>query len=330
MTRIISINLLITLCLLLMLELGSRLLGHVSFPDPMIATTKADWGMTRLYDPDLFWRLMPNTTLNSQVVTNNLGLRGPQIGPKEPTELRILSLGESTTFGIQLPLESTYSFRLEQIMGTAGGRRVRVINAGVPGYSLFQGAAYLKCCGLALEPDAVMLYFGFNDFLPISYRTARDAGANATHALLTDIELFEQRQKLIYRITHALATYSNLARFIMFRWRNDASSVAHQSSYPRVPPEDRLKLLTEILAIAREHSQRLIIIVPWYLNFSAHEHLLREFATANDVLLVDIPKRTQELGLNKLSYFIDPVHPNAAGHEVIANLTANELRWVWQ
>lgn len=321
MMRIVSINILTILGLALTLELASRLFGHVSFPDPLIAQTKADWGVTRLYDPDLFWKLTPNTRLNRQVTTNSLGLRGPEIEAKKANEFRILSLGESTTFGLQLPIEATYSFRLEQLMGPVEGGTVRVINAGVPGYSIFQGLAYLRCCGLALKPDAVLLYFGFNDFLPISYRVDRDAGAEARQGLLTDIQLFEQRQQPLYRATHTLATYSNFARFLLFRVSSDATSSSRSSSQPRVPLEDRRRILTELLALANEHALRLIVIVPWYLEFSGHEALLREFAAAHDLVLVDIPRHVSP----RADYFIDPFHPNAAGHEIIARLIAEEI-----
>ena len=45
---------------------------------------------------------------------NGDGLRGPDLAAKPPGELRILSLGESTTFGAKLAYEETYSALLEQ------------------------------------------------------------------------------------------------------------------------------------------------------------------------------------------------------------------------
>ena len=95
------------------------------------------------------------------MTTNDLGLRGPAVGPKR--KFRILAVGNSCTFGVGVNDDETWPARLERIMGEESGVESEVINAGVPGYSSFQGRRYLEERGLDLEPDLVIACFGFND-----------------------------------------------------------------------------------------------------------------------------------------------------------------------
>lgn len=318
----------LTAALLLALEIGSRLVGFVEFPDPLLTEQRPDWRSTREYDRLLFWRMQAGIQREGEPLTNRLGLRGPEVEPKAPGEFRILSLGESTTFGIRLPFEETYSARLEDRLSAGPQRSVRVINAGVPGYSLFQGLAYLRHRGLQLDPDAVLIYFGFNDFLPISFRLARDAAADQASGGLSDRELFEQRQELSFRLVDALARQSNLVRYLLFETDADLP-VMTDDSRVRVPEDDRRRLLAELRDLADANDLRLAIIVPWYREFEDHTAVLREFAAQENVPLVDLPKRLVSLPRARSEYFVDELHPNAAGHELIATHLADELGRAW-
>ena len=57
--RVLYWNVSITLGLLLGLEGVSRLIHAVDFPDPLIVERVDDWGVTRQFDPVLFWRIQP-------------------------------------------------------------------------------------------------------------------------------------------------------------------------------------------------------------------------------------------------------------------------------
>lgn len=326
--RVIGINLAVTAGLLLTLEVGSRLLCPVDIPDPLIAERRSDWKHTRESDPLLFWRMKPSIERGNTTLTNSLGLRGPEVPEKAAGEFRILSLGESTTFGIRLPLEETYSARLERGLEARLGQSVRVINAGVPGYSLFQGVTYLRHRGLELAPDAVLIYFGYNDHLPIAFRADRDTGIEAGRAGVTDRELFRSRQSIGFRVLHWLAEHSNFARYLMFD-EPERESLATAPSRPRVPERDRRDLLAELRDLADEHQMRLAIVVPWYREFDDHEALLREFASEHDIPLVDLPERLGTSPALRARYFVDPIHPNTEGHERIAAVLTEELIQSW-
>ena len=50
--------------------------------------------------------------------------------------------------------------------------------------------------------------------------------------------------------------------------------------------------------------------IPWYRSFEAHIRLLRRFAAANQVPVVDLPHALRDIGESRDVYFVDEVHPN--------------------
>ncbi len=259
--RVILVNAVVVFAILLGLEAGSRVVKPVDLPDPLITRHREGWMGIRLSDPLLFWRMRPDISKQGISFTNSLGLRGDEIPPKAADEFRILSLGESTTFAGRLALEQSYSGLLQHGLGSVGGKRLRVINAGVPGYTLFQGVTYLRLHGFALQPDAVMTYFGFNDFLPVSFRVSRDANASSSAIGMTDREMFQYRNTLRYRFVHALQQNSNLVRIILQGIAPTGAEVKAGHG-PRVPEDDRRWLYAELRRLCRDNGTQLIVLIP--------------------------------------------------------------------
>ncbi|HEY8155874.1 MAG TPA: hypothetical protein VII72_17220 [Myxococcota bacterium] len=128
-------------------------------------------------DPELFWRYRPNQEVEKQKIrvrTNDFGLRDRARTREKPAGVfRILSLGESTTFGENLEATETYSFLLEQLLEADGtlGRGVEVWNCGICSYTTYQSVKWLERDGLSFQPDLVLFYHEMNDFLPTYHRT---------------------------------------------------------------------------------------------------------------------------------------------------------------
>lgn len=97
------------------------------------------------------------------ISTNRYGLRGPEISMRKPPgTTRIAILGGSSVFGYLVSDSETAARRLEQHLRVAGAE-VEVLNAGVPGYNLFQTTHRFRNLISRFEVDLVVLYLGWND-----------------------------------------------------------------------------------------------------------------------------------------------------------------------
>ncbi len=83
-------------------------------------------------------------------------------------EIRIATIGGSTTANIQLAYEQNWPGKLGSLIEQAfPGKRVRVINAAVPGFDTAQSVANLALRVMPFEPDVVIIYHAYNDLKAI-------------------------------------------------------------------------------------------------------------------------------------------------------------------
>lgn len=112
------------------------------------------------------YTLKPNLRVKStacDVQVNSFGFRGPELSTeKPPGRVRIAVMGGSSVFGY-LASEGLDSCRLLEQRLRDSGLDVEVINAGVPGYNMYQCRQRLTHQVAPLSPDFVVLYLGWND-----------------------------------------------------------------------------------------------------------------------------------------------------------------------
>src|SRR6185369_9035870 len=145
---------------LLMAEAVARVIG---LDVPFFLFPRPDNCLQRSTTLSMEFRPVCDGTLEGTTFrTNKIGLRGPNL--RTDGARRILAVGDSCTFGWRVSEADTYPAQLEAVLNRrAGGDRYQVINAGVPGYTSYQGLVYLQEQGLALRPEIVVIGFGFND-----------------------------------------------------------------------------------------------------------------------------------------------------------------------
>ena len=98
-----------------------------------------------------------------RIAVNRWGLRGPDISrTKSAGVTRIAVLGGSSVFGYFVSDGEEAARLLERSLDTPD-REVQVLNAGVPGYNLFQTCDRFEERIVPLAPDIVVLYLGWND-----------------------------------------------------------------------------------------------------------------------------------------------------------------------
>ncbi len=114
-----------------------------------------------VYDPELIWRPRPGAS-----VFNAQGFRGPELPAEKPAGERwLFTVGDSNTLGWPGEHGAHWPGDLQRLLDGAGGG-VRVVNAGVWGYSSHQGLARLDEV-VRRHPDWVLVSFGANDAHPV-------------------------------------------------------------------------------------------------------------------------------------------------------------------
>ena len=117
--------------------------------------------------PGLGFEMVPNQiayTAGERVTINEHGLRGPRIHDRVGSNLRVLCLGDSITFGYGVGDDDPFPRQLEGLLRQAWPERgAEVVNAGVQRYFTYQEIDFLRLKGLELRPDIVILVVYIND-----------------------------------------------------------------------------------------------------------------------------------------------------------------------
>lgn len=246
-------------------------------------------------DPDLFWRLRPG----KQTGVNKAALRGA-LPAKPKNRLRVLCLGDSITFGFRLKPEQTFPARLEQMWGD----NVEVLNAGVTGYTIVQGYRFFKRDLAQLEPDLVLVEFGFNE---------------AKEAYLPDTEQWKM-PNLIWYINRALSEFRIYALLVKGISQNDPD---HYSRVSRETYESYCLKLDQL--IREKKSNGVFLILPHYDRKTGL--VTYPFGVApKTVKILDLVPYYNAMSremLNKL--FIDFIHPSEKGARALATLVGEKL-----
>jgi lysophospholipase L1-like esterase len=243
----------------------------------------------------------------------------------------LLFVGDSCTFGFGLLHHEGFVYRLERKLRAEFPRaRLECINAGVPGYSLFQGFRFLETKGFRYQPDLIVLNFGWND--------AGNCWAGAG-----DVDRYGPR--LICRYAPGLRA----SRLYQLAWSAVENwSTNHSAGRPRVRPVEFRSLLAQTDEEARRHGADLLLLV-WAAPFNlatgagAQEVLTpyqREMLAYGRQLrlgpgqadgLVDLVPVVQELAKKQSpsAIFLDHVHATSLANERFAEALAKKLiPWV--
>ncbi len=306
---------------LVVLEVGSFLIFYSGSRAPLMVSREVDWGELQQRDPALLFFMRPNQ-LDAQATwhedreptyfsTNRLGLRHGPVMPKG-NRYRILTIGDSSTFGLGVNDPDTWPAQLQQLLDPSENR-VEVVNAGCPGFSAFQGLCFLRAVGLGLQPDLVIASFGYND---------------EKLAPFSDIDVWQSRsRKGLGRLLHGTIEDTNPEGV-------DASELV-----PRLTPGEHVDALLGIHELCREKDVQVVFLLWPGEAVLFHEHPDgKEHGQPNYYypdLIRWVGKQTGSPVVNLLTdqirsgwdaLFMDDVHPNEAGCQLAAEVIAADLR----
>ncbi|MFT5682131.1 MAG: lysophospholipase L1-like esterase [Myxococcota bacterium] len=352
MGRKVLFSLIPVVSMLLVGECGTRLVGGEECE--AIEPRAGDWE-TMVGDAELLWRLEPDTLFESPAGTtriNSVGLR-EALEPsqkKSSGELRILVTGDSSIYGWGVRDNETYAVYLErELRGRLPGKRIEVINLGVPGYSTEQTLRLLEKVGWSYEPDLVVVSNIFSD---------------------CNIDAFQDRAALKITSGEGSAMWNSrlycAAYMPWIRYQaglNQATNSILMPGIPtganaavsletidtvidlsRVPLQDYLDNLDTIRTSAEERGATMLLaplaqewdvgiwnvpmppptaeqVLPWFPYRDAQ----KAWAEERGIGRVYFPDVFAEFSGQKQSLFVDNMHPSPRGTAIMATAVAEHL-----
>jgi lysophospholipase L1-like esterase len=330
---------LLFILLLVGIEVGTRLaLPHLYSLDLFVNTPQqkmqvANPEQAGIFegDPLLLWRLKPRlhevvwdyTVLS----TNAQGLRADYpTTRKAPGTFRIICLGDSVTFGYRVPTvwpdkpteydrESLpYPMLLEKHLRKANpGRQIEVIDMAVPGYTSHQGLAWLRRDVDYLQPDLLIVSFGWND------ASASDAPDQET--IRTNWYVVATR----WLIDHSQA-FAHATNWL--RGTKTQQSSAHTKPAPRVSAAEYVSNFRAIVELARARQIGVMVIAAPYRDrvtnppeaelMIGYRTALRARMEQSQVPFLQIIELTEAAAPANDGFFGELIHPNQMGHRLLA------------
>ena len=269
----------------------------------------------RIPDPVLLWRPIDRYPYTSQ------RLKGPVARiPKPVGTFRILCYGDSNTDG---PNEKGWPEILQRVLAArrgAAGVDFEVLNAGVAGYSSYQGLMRFRQQVERFQPDLVTVSFGYNDIAPAL--GAPDKEFHVPPALWVSL----QRQLLRYR-------FYRVADKIARRWSPEKPTSVGE----RVPLADYLANLQAFYEMGREHGADVVLLTRphrgpraelakvdhnWRGKIPLYNRALKELGASRGIPVVDVQDYFER---HHPEAFYDDCHFTLEGHELMAEMLAAEL-----
>jgi lysophospholipase L1-like esterase len=357
------------LALLATVEIVTRLtMPHVSSLSLFVVTTQqkaqvANEKQSGIFegDPLLLWRLKPNL---DQVVwdftvlsTNSQHLRtehvGETVGRKQPGTIRVVCLGDSVTFGFRVPVVwpdkpteydhewLPFPMLLEKQLRAANpDRKIEVVTMAVPGYTSHQGLAWLKRDIDELQPDLLIVSFGWND---ASFSDVPDREAIKTNWSAVAVRRLIDSSQAFAHAVHWLRARE--AKQQQARAQNQTGPVVVRRPGARVSQQEYLNNMIAIQELARQRGAAVIVIAAPYRDNDPNApeaELMLQYRVAlgttmrqRGVPFVELRELTPEAYPANEGWFGERIHPNHMGHRLMAsellkligaNHTLNDLK----
>ena len=346
---LVGISLLLVPVLIGLAEIAVRIFGKridpleifVTSPQLRSDTQGETTGGMFEFDPLLCWRLKPNLRGIwwdfTAVTTNAQHLRmARDVGAKKG--IRIVVLGDSVTFGYRVPVafkkekpaefdakEKPYSALIEDALRAKfPGRDFEVLPLACPGYTSGQGLAWLRRDIASLAPDIVLACFGWND--------VRSAG-------LPDRATMPSSGSQVF--VRRIIGHSQLLLHIADSAQRKAATAPDSAlPEPRSSEEEYIAHFLEMNRMCVGKKASFGILLPVYRDpntpgidpaqpdagtdpdegarMTAYRNRLRAAAKENHIAAIEFSELTEASWPSNKALFGERIHPNAAGHRLIA------------
>jgi lysophospholipase L1-like esterase len=307
-TRRLLMGLAVAGLVLLLVEGGARL----AMPHQVIQQSPQDSYMQA--DELLGWSAKPGegrpfgvprgTTINS------LGTRNPEPAPKADDELRLLTLGDSTVFGVLVSDEAVFSNVAARFLSRRLRRNVTAFNGGIPGYSSEQARRLLEHRLSTVDFDFLIVATIWSD---------SQLGG------IPDAMKYPERVTASQRVLYNLATY-RLLYGLLHGWQPTVVEwkLREEAGGRRVPLSAYHDNLTRLAALARSRgAEPVYLILPSDRDLTgqpledprpAYRAMMATVAEEQGALLVD---GASPFHGGEAELMADDVHPSGHGHRLL-------------
>src|SRR5262245_4681531 len=291
-------------------------LGNYSYqPLKIEVMYKSEWRIKHafrdrhfVYDPAMIWR-----PKNGAPPFNSQGYRGREVAlEKGAHESRILALGDSNTLGWKGLSGPNWPGYLQQLFDETTPN-VTVVNAGVYGYTAFQGLERFKQA-LPIKPDVALISFGSND-------------AHLVTASDSDFVNRPVRRTIDYVLAHtktAQLVHAAVDRF---------TSNRGERLVRRVSLADYSRSLEQMVTLGKSHGIQIVLLTRPFIGESPNPWWWKNAAPEYNAATIDVGKRNGVLVIdvysyfeNRPEYFVDESHFTEAGHRRMATFIHEQIR----
>ena len=276
-------------------------------------------------DPELFWRprayldVIGNPFVDR---TNSRGFRNLEdVGAKNPDVPRVLCLGDSCTYGLGMPVDLAWPTLL-------GDRKdLEVINAGVPGYTSYQGVVLREGRCRDLEPDVLIVEFGLNDVSPWYMQDEE-----GRHFALSDRE---RGRRLALKEDSSPFRLIELLKWVAHGRPGPIPEVDPEIVTPRVGPDE---FRANLLRLAASAPRTIFLVWPMWqqleprfvpgfpiTRLAEYQEIVRGLSAEGHEVL-DIGEVFTGSREPISSFYIDEVHASEQGSRLIADALHALLR----
>ncbi|HAV91630.1 TPA: hypothetical protein DCW38_00370 [candidate division WOR-3 bacterium] len=254
---------------------------------------------SKVFDPVLFWKPA------DKYPYNKYGFKGDVFAKKKSGKKRIFFYGDSNTDGQD---EVSYAKFVQSMKIDS----FEIFNAGVAGWSSYQGLKRFLSEYDEWRPDVVFFSFGWND---------------CANAMGRQDKEYSPPPKVIINVQRFLLQYKTTLFFLNLIKKDKANSYEY---LPRVSKEDYIENINTAYQFCRERGIQFIVLTRPYVYEAKffetdstfrrfvplYNETLRILAEENNIPLIDV----QMEFAGKDSFFSDESHFNRNGYKHLAEI----------
>jgi len=328
--KVAGFTLLFSGVLLILLELMARYIvkqPYYAFPEGYFISNRTyGYGLAKNFRGSYS---QPEFTI--AIDTNSRGLRDVELQDSSGTSV-ILGLGDSFSFGLGVELYETYLSRLEKMLNNNCRKgKLRVVKAGIPGYSTFNEKIFLQSEGLSYVPSWVTIQFWWDDLGVNRLVYLADTGFLTSGKInsISKIRRFMNRHLRIYAFLRRIFTVNFGKSLFPIRFSNSGDTVYEF----KVKAEITVSEFKEIKNICLANKARyLFVLIPpkeFVYGYPEGEKRWNSFCQwlkqENIEYLDMLPALKNSLStVNRVYFKVDP-HLTAYGHEIVARQLLSRL-----